>query len=153
MQETNVSIPQLYRIRNPFVGCWTANGWITCSSFMGCGDRCVTFIKQYQTTNQSHSRKLFAKSQIQPQTKGRPRCGASVVCGLRYVTTNAHSSQGKSQLYISEDNEAVIKMIIKSRVSSPRELRKVPRKSCETETNEFGVKEPPESEEKVFRKI
>ena len=29
-----------------------------------------------------------------------------------YVTTNAHSSQGESQLYILEDNQAVIKMII-----------------------------------------
>ena len=88
-----------------------------------------------------------------PKQKGDRDVEQVSVCGLRYVTTNAHSSQGKSQLYISEDNEAVIKMIIKSRVSSPRELRKVLRKSCETETNEFGVKEPPESEEKVFRKI
>ena len=30
-----------------------------------------------------------------------------------YVTTNANSSQGESQLYMFEDNEAVIKMIIK----------------------------------------
>ena len=29
------------------------------------------------------------------------------------VPTNAHSSQGESQLYIFEDNEAVIKMILK----------------------------------------
>ena len=29
-----------------------------------------------------------------------------------HVTTNAHSSQGESQLYVSEDDEAVIKMII-----------------------------------------
>ena len=71
-----------------------------------------------------------------------------------YVTTNAHSSQGKSQLYISDHNEAVIKKwSLTAECQVPRELRKVPRKSCETETNEFGVKEPPESEEKVFRKI
>ena len=41
VQEINVSIPQFYRIRNHFVGCWTANGWITCSRFLGCGDRSV----------------------------------------------------------------------------------------------------------------
>ena len=29
-KQTSVS-PQFYRIRNHFVGCWTANGWITCS--------------------------------------------------------------------------------------------------------------------------
>ena len=32
---------------------------------------------------------------------------------MDYVTTNKHSSQGESQLYIFEDNKAVIKMIIK----------------------------------------
>ena len=48
VSETNVSIPQIYRIRNHIVGCWTANGWITCSGFMGCGDRSVTFIEEYR---------------------------------------------------------------------------------------------------------
>ena len=32
-----------------------------------------------------------------------------------YVSTNANSSQGESQLYVFEDNEAVIKMITKDR--------------------------------------
>ena len=32
-----------------------------------------------------------------------------------HVTTNANSSQGESQLYVFENNEAVIKMIIKGR--------------------------------------
>ena len=32
-----------------------------------------------------------------------------------HVPTNTRSSQGESQLYISEDNKAVIKMIIKGR--------------------------------------
>ena len=29
-KQTSLSL-QFYRIRNHFVGCWTANGWITCS--------------------------------------------------------------------------------------------------------------------------
>ena len=33
-----------------------------------------------------------------------------------HVPTNTHSSQGESQLYISVDNEAVIKMISKDEV-------------------------------------
>ena len=36
------------------------------------------------------------------------------------VTTNAHCSQGGSQLYIFEDNEVVIKMIIKGRCPTMR---------------------------------
>ena len=59
VQETNVSIPHFYRIRNHFVRCWVANGWITCSRFKGCGDRSITFIEQYQTTNSISSRKLM----------------------------------------------------------------------------------------------
>ena len=41
-----------------------------------------------------------------------------------YVSTNAHFSQGESQLQIFEDNESAIKMIIKGR--SPT-MRHVPR--------------------------
>ena len=39
---------------------------------MECGDRRVTFIEQYQNTNQPSRRKLFAESQIQTQTKKKP---------------------------------------------------------------------------------
>ena len=39
-----------------------------------------------------------------------------------YVTTNANSSQGESQLFIFEDNEAVIKMIIKGRSPTKRHV-------------------------------
>ena len=39
VQEANVSISQYHGIGNHFIGCCTANGWITCSGFMGCGDR------------------------------------------------------------------------------------------------------------------
>ena len=39
---------------------------------------------------------------------------------LDYVTTNAHTSQGESQLYIVEDDETVIKMIIKGRSPTMR---------------------------------
>ena len=85
------SIPQLYRIGNHFVGSWTANGWFTCSWFKGCGARSVTFIEQYQNTNQPRSRKLFARSQIQTQTKGKPRCWSIFACGLRHHKRNFFS--------------------------------------------------------------
>ena len=39
-----------------------------------------------------------------------------------FVPTNTHSSQGESQLYIFEDNEAVIKMIIQGRNPTCPEL-------------------------------
>ena len=39
-----------------------------------------------------------------------------------YVHQNTHSSHNESQLYIFEDNEAVIKMIIKGRSSTMRQM-------------------------------
>ena len=39
---------------------------------------------------------------------------------LDHVTANAHCSQGKAQSYIFEDNEAVVKMIIKGRSPTMR---------------------------------
>ena len=44
-----------------------------------------------------------------------------------YVSTNAKSSQGESQLYIFEDNEAVIKMIIKGRSPTMRHVSRTHR--------------------------
>ena len=89
VQETNVSIPRFYRIRNYFVGCWIENGRTTCFWLMRCGDRSVTFIEQYQITqNQARSRKLSACSRkgslIKTQTEGKPRRGSIVACGPCY---------------------------------------------------------------------
>ena len=41
---------------------------------------------------------------------------------MDYFVTNANSSQGESQLYIFEDNEEVIKMIIKGRSPTMRHV-------------------------------
>ena len=60
-----------------------------------------------------------------------------------YVPTNTHSSQGESQLYIFEHNEAVIKMIIKGR--SPTMTRVQNPQSCSwvvVRKNQFRTKNP-----------
>ena len=44
-----------------------------------------------------------------------------------YVTTNENSSQGESQLFIFEDNEAVIKMIIEGRSPTMRHVSRTHR--------------------------
>ena len=46
---------------------------------------------------------------------------------LDFVPTNTHSSQGESQLYFFEDNEAVIKMIIKGRIPTMRHVSRTHR--------------------------
>ena len=49
-KQTSVS-HSFYRIRNCFVGWWLKDGRVACSWLMGCGDRSVTFIKEYRITN------------------------------------------------------------------------------------------------------
>ena len=49
-KKANVSISWFYRIWNSFVGCWIANGWITCSRSMGCCDRSTVFHEQYSSS-------------------------------------------------------------------------------------------------------
>ena len=57
VQETCIRIRKFYIIRNHFVGCSVANVWSTCSWFTGYGERSVTFIEQYLTTNSSSCQK------------------------------------------------------------------------------------------------
>ena len=52
-----------------------------------------------------------ARHQGQTELKGNR--DVDELSKVDYVVTNAHSSQGESQLCIFKDNEAVIKMIIK----------------------------------------
>ena len=125
MQETNVSISQFYRIRKYFVGCWFEDGWASCSWLLGCGDRSVTFIEEYLIRNPWSCRKLLAKSQFQTQQKGNR--DVDQLSHVDYVTTNAKSSQGGSQLYIFEDDEAVIKMIIKGTSPTMRHVSRTHR--------------------------
>ena len=50
VQETDISIPQVYRIRNHFFGCRIAHGWTACSRSLGRGNWSVTFNKQHCET-------------------------------------------------------------------------------------------------------
>ena len=56
-----------------------------------------------------------------PKHKGGNR-NDDQLSNVDYVVTNANSSQGESQLYIFEDNEALIKMIIKGRSPTMRHV-------------------------------
>ena len=58
------------------------------------------------------------------QSKQKENRDVDQLSHMDHVTTNANSSQGESQLYIFEDNEAVTKMITKGR--SPM-MRHMPR--------------------------
>ena len=49
-KETNISIPQFYRIWNHFFGCWIVHGWNTCSRPLGLGSWSATFNQRHCKT-------------------------------------------------------------------------------------------------------
>ena len=85
------------------------------------------FIEQYQTTNQTGNGKPFARTNTPTQTGiGQPlRCkdrNVDQLSNADCVTTKANSSQGECQLYIFEDHEAVMEMIMKGRSPTLRHV-------------------------------
>ena len=86
------------------------------------GDRRVTLIEQYQTTYNPAAGNCSGNHKFNPKQKGNR--DVDQLSHVDHVTTNAHSSQGESQFYIIEDNEAVIKMIIKGRRPTMRHKKK-----------------------------
>ena len=64
VQEADISISQFYRIGILFFGCWIANGWITCSRFLGYGDRSIVLHEQRQNTDQTDVWKLMRDKKL-----------------------------------------------------------------------------------------
>ena len=79
----NSSVSSHQLVESEVISLDVANGRDSCCWSMGCCDRSVTFFKEYRITNPSSSRKLFAESQIQTQTNGKPRCRS-----ISHVTTS-----------------------------------------------------------------
>ena len=67
-----------------------------------------------------------------PKSKPKGNRDVDQLSHVDYVTTNTHSFQGESQLYIFEDNEAVIKMIIKGRSPTMRHVSRTHRVAIRT---------------------
>ena len=120
VQETNVSIPLFYRIVTHFVGCWIANGWITCSWYMGCVIEVLRSSNNTKTPTNPAAGNCSRNHKSKPKQKGNR--DVDHLSQVDYVTTNANSSQGESQLYIFKDSQAVIKMIIKGRSPTMRHV-------------------------------
>ena len=98
-------------------------------------DRVIEVLRSTNhTVKPNHDRIQEIRATLHSKTK------AIVWCG--YVPTNTHSSQG--ELYIFEDNEAVIQMIIKGRSPTMRPRVKNPQ-SCAwlvVRQNQFGTQDP-----------
>ena len=118
-------MPQFYRIRMiNYVGCWIANGRIICSGLVGCVDRSATFHRA--VLNQQHIPKQEIVCPKRNPTPNKRETEMLIICRMR-TTLPTPSSQGESQLYIFEDDEVVIKMIIKGRSPTMRHVSRTHR--------------------------
>ena len=92
---------------------------------MGCGGRSIVLHKQYENTNQPQHLATDVRREPLRETHLNPNQRETemmVKCRKWITSPRTHSSQGESQLYIFEDNEAVIKMILKGRSPTMRHV-------------------------------
>ena len=81
--------------------------------------QCWARPKEYQKPIEACTRETGVKTQITPKIKQVLDQNVDL-SNIDQVPSNAHLSEKESQLYILEDNEAVIKMVIKRRSSTMR---------------------------------
>ena len=123
---------------NHVFGCWIAHGWTACSRLLGHCDWSVTFDKHNTARHGKQAQgdlcgtgdHSINKNETKTPTETRKR-GVEQLSNVDYVLTNTHSSQGESQLHIFEDNEDVIKMIIKGRRLTMRQVSRTHRVSLD----------------------
>ena len=98
---------------------------------MVCGDRSIVLHEQHQTPTNRHLQTDLRQETIRethPNSNKKENRDVDQLLYVDHVTINAPSSQGKSQLYICEDNQAVFKMIY--RLMSNNETRVKNSRSC-----------------------
>ena len=92
----------------------------------------VTQSHNISSSNQSRKSKENVQGNLLHDTSSRRQTKSQVktpighkdleLCNVDYVSSNVNSSQSPAMLYIFEDNESVIKMIIKSRSTTMRHV-------------------------------
>ena len=120
VHEANVSVSRFHRIGSYFFGCFFANAWNPCSRSMGCVMEVLHSSKNTHLKEKvdDHVPRSRARSEIQStntNTNSKRNSNREVdeSCDVDHFVTSAKFSQFEAQLYIFEDNEAVIRMIMR----------------------------------------
>ena len=103
VQETNCRFAQFNRIWNHLVGNWTEIGWFACSGTMGFNCFCSWKYYSYFRTGK-------------PVNGEKSHNKINVMQDIDSVPSNVQSASQEASLYVFEDNDAVIKMIMKGRI-------------------------------------
>ena len=122
VQETNFSFTQFNRIRNHFFGCPALDLW----------DLIVSVLGNTTQNHDSTGRPVVNTSEMcsPPQTIHKRKQSRRVISDLDnvdFIPSNVNSSHQEALLYVVEDNEAVIKMIIKGRSQTMRHVSRTHR--------------------------
>ena len=108
VQEANVSISQFHRIGSFSLDAGLRMDGLPALDLLGCGDRSVAFLEEYRDTNPTRSGKALTKFQNQGKkadTETLMNCHMWITLSPTQVLLNLK--------LIFEDNEGLIKMIIK----------------------------------------
>ena len=100
---------------------------LTALDQMGCGDGSVTFLEEHRQAAGNRLRKKVRSTSSNTKLKRRGNRDVDELSNVDHVVTNESSPQCGAQLYIFEDNEAVIKMIIKGRSPTMRHVSRTHR--------------------------
>ena len=93
-------------------------------------------VQSKHTSHQETGAVLDSKTKAQ---KVKRRQKVEQLSEVDYVPTNTHSSQGESQLYIFDDNEAVIRMISKGRSPTMRLVSRTHRVALDWLSDKINV--------------
>ena len=113
VQEANFSFTQLHRSGDSFPSCRFTHGRYSRSYSLGFGDWNISFITQATKPNK-HNLIQCKHTNVTP-------------INIDHMSTNTIHSGAGAMLYVFEDNEAVIKMIIKGRSPTMRHVSRTHR--------------------------
>ena len=120
VQETNFSFTQFNRIRNHLLGHWTEIRWFACSGTVGFN--CFCFLEMFLVFSDGSG-----KPESDVQKHHKPHKKIDVMKDIDAVPSNVQSARQEALLYVFEDNEAVIRMIIKGRSPTMRHVSRTHR--------------------------
>ena len=123
VQETNGCFSQFNRIWNYLFGHGTEIGWFACSGTM---DLIVSVLG-----NVSRVSDRFGKPDSDDHKHHKSHNKIDVMKDIDAVPSNFQSARQEALLYVFEDNEAVIKMVIKGRSPSMRHVSRTHRVSLD----------------------
>ena len=137
VQETDISFTQFYRSWNNFSWCRYTHGWYPSSWYLEFGSGVF-----HSSKDQSNKTKgLSVQGNLLPNTSSKKRTRNQIkvptkhdnldLCHVDGVPWNVKFPQSSARLYVFEDNEAVIKIIIKGRSPTMRHVSRSHRVALE----------------------